>query len=164
MYEELRALFGKENPSVSKFDAILSELPPVRRLYYRRLAYKVALCEWEYLTVRYQVFLTHFFTRDWQRTLDHLLENTVLGTLQFNLRRPDIIQRFIGQMEIYESGHKLSTVHLSFCFQLVFGHANSVETFGDKLRVQTLTAGDLIWLNNTTLVTNEPGTREPRMK
>ena len=86
MYEELRALFGKENPSVNKFETILSDLPPVRRFYYYRLAYKVALCEWEYLTVRYQIFLTRLFTRNWQRTLDHLLENTVLGTLQFDRR------------------------------------------------------------------------------
>lgn len=99
MYEELRALFGKENPSVNKFETILSDLPPVRRFYYHRLAYKVALCEWEYLTVRYQIFLTRLFTRNWQRTLDHLLENTVLGTLQFDLQAPEIILRFIGQME-----------------------------------------------------------------
>ena len=164
MYEELRALFGKENPSVNKFETILSDLPPVRRFYYYRLAYKVALCEWEYLTVRYQIFLTRLFTRNWQRTLDHLLENTVLGTLQFDLQASDIILRFIGQMEVYEAEHKPSTVHLSFCYQLAFGHINSIETLGDKLRKQTLTAEDLNWLNKWTPVTNEPGTREPRVK
>lgn len=164
MYEELRALFGKEAPSVSKFETILSELPPVRRFYYRRLAYKVGLYEWEYLTVRYQIFLTHFFTRNWQRTLDHLLENTVLGTLQFNIQNPDIILHLIGQMECHQPGCKTSTVHLSFCYQLAFGHTNSIEILGDKLRKQTLTAEDLNWLNDKTLVGNEPGTREPRVK
>ena len=164
MYEELRALFGKEKPSVSKFETILSELPPVRRLYYHRLAYKVALCEWEYLTVRYQLFLTHFFTRDWQRTLDYLLENTVLGTLQFELQEPDIIQRFIGQMESSNPYHKPSFVHLSFSYQLASKCKNSVEYLGDKLRTQTLTAEDLIWLNDKTLITNEPGHVPPRVK
>ena len=76
MYEELKALFGKETPSVNKFDALLSELPPVRRLYYLRLAYKAAFSEWDIMTVRYQVFLTRLFTRDWQRTLNFLLEYT----------------------------------------------------------------------------------------
>lgn len=164
MYEELRALFGKEKPSVSKFETILSELPPVRRFYYHRLAYKVALCEWEYLTTRYQLFLTRYFTRDWQRTLDHLLENTVFGTLQFDLQDPDIILRFFGQMESRKPDHKISSVHMAFCFLLVFDYKISVESLGDKLRENSLTAEDLNWLNNNTLVTNEPGTREPRVK
>lgn len=164
MYEELRALFGKENPSVNKFETILSDLPPVRRFYYYRLAYKVALCEWEYLTVRYQVFFTRLFTRNWQRTLDHLLENTVLGTLQFDLQAPEIILRFIGQMESRKPDYKPSFVHLAFSLQLAFGYNNTVESFGDKLRKRSLTSEDLRMLNDKTLITNEPGTREPCIK
>lgn len=164
MYEELRALFGKEDPSVSKFETILSDLPPVRRLYYHRLAYQAALCEWDVMTVRYQVFLTRFFTRCWQRTLDYLREDTVLGTLQFDLQEPEIILRFIAQMESRKPDCKPSFVHLAFSLLLVFGYKGSVEYFGDKLREKSLTAEDLNWLNDKTLVTNEPGYIGPRVK
>lgn len=53
---------------------------------------------------------------------------------------------------------------MAFCFLLVFDYKISVESLGDKLRENSLTAEDLNWLNNNTLVTNEPGTREPRVK
>lgn len=164
MYDELKALFGKETPSVSKFERILSDLPPVRRLYYHRLAYKAAFCEWDIMTVRYQLFLTHFFTRDWQRTLDFLLEYTVLGTLRCNLREPDIIQRFIGQMESRDPGNTPSFVHLSFSLLLVFPYNWSVEYLGDKLREKHLTAEDLRMLNNKTEITNETGHVEVKVK
>lgn len=107
MYDTLKSLFGRKKPSVSKFEIILSELPPVRRLYYRQLAYKVALCEWDYLTVDYKTFLTNFITRDWQRSVDYLLEHTALGELRFDLQEPDIIQRFIGLTEGGHSGMRL---------------------------------------------------------
>ena len=122
MYEELRALFGKEKPSVSKFETILSELPPVRRLYYHRLAYKVALCEWEYLTVRYQLFLTHFFTRDWQRTLDYLLENTVLGTLQFELQEPESSSVLSAR---WKAVIPITNLLLCICLSPISWHSNA---------------------------------------
>lgn len=164
MYDELKALFGKEAPSVSKFQTILSDLPPVRRLYYLRLAYKAAFCEWDVMTVRYQIFLTRLFTRDWQRTLDFLLEYTVLGTLRTELREAEIIQRFIGQMESRDPGNKPSFVHLAFSLLLVFPYNWSVEYLGDLLREKHLTAEDLNMLNDETRITNEPGHKEPKVK
>lgn len=164
MYDELKALFDGETPSVSKFYQLLSELPPVRRLYYLRMAYKAAFCEWDVMNYRYHLFLTRLFTRDRQRTLDFLLENTVLGTLRFDLQEPDIIIRFIAQMESRKPDFKPSFVHLAFSLLLVFVHTNSVEYLGDKLREQTLTAEDLNRLNNQTPVTNEPGYLGPKLK
>lgn len=157
MYDTLKALFDKKKPSVSKFETLLSELPPVRRLYYRQLAYKVALCEWDYLTVEYQTFLTNFITHDWQRSADYLLEHTVLGELRFDLQEPDIIQRFIGLMEGRAFGHKASFVHLAFSLRLTFSYNYDIEYFGDKLRSKILTATDLNMLKGCTPVTNEPG-------
>lgn len=164
MYEELRALFGKVTPSVSKFETILSDLPPVRRLYFRRLAYKAAMCEWDEMTTRYQLFLTRFFKHDWQRTLEFLQEQTVLGTLPFELQEPDMIFRFIGLMEGKEFGHDSSFVHLAFSLLLVFPYKGSVEYIGDKLRTKTLTAEDLLFLNNRTPLTNESGHVPPPVK
>lgn len=164
MYEELKALFGKETPSVSKFQKILNELPPVRRLYYLQLAYKAAFCDWDVMNVRYQLFLTRLFTRDWQRTLNFLLEKTVLGTLQFDLQEPEIIQRFVGQMEHQEGKAVPSSLHLAFCLSLVFPYPWSVGYLGDKLRTQTLTAEDLLRLNNETPIDNEPGHVAHRVK
>lgn len=164
MYDTLKALFGKKKPSVRKFETLLSELPPVRRLYYRQLAYKVALCEWDYLTVEYQTFLTNFITHDWQRSIDYLLEHTVLGELRFELQEPDIIQRFIGLMEGKKFNHEASFVHLAFSLRLAFSYEYDIEYFGDKLRKRILTATDLNMLNGWAPVGNEPGTREPQVK
>lgn len=164
MYEELKALFGKETPSVNRFDALLSELPPVRRLYYLRLAYKAAFGEWDIMTVRYQVFLTRLFTRDRQRTLNFLLEYTVLGTLRFDLQQPDIILRFIAQMEKRRPDYNPSLVHLAFSLLLTLSYKGSVEYLGDKLREEWLTAEDLNMLNDKTLIANEPGHKQPKVK
>ena len=157
MYEELKALFGKETPSVRKFQKILNELPPVRRLHYLQLAYKAAFCEWDVMNVRYRLFLTHLFTRDWQRTLNFLLESTVLGTLQFDLQEPEIIQRFIGQLENPENSPNPSFLHLAFSLSLVFPYPWSVGYLGDKLRTQILTSEDLLRLNKDTLLGSDPG-------
>lgn len=164
MYDTLKVLFGRKKPSVRKFETLLSDLPPVRRLYFRQLAYKVALCEWDYLTVDYQTFLTDFLTRDWQRSVDYLLEHTVLGELRFELQEPDIIQRFIGLMEGRAFDHEASFVHLAFSLRLAFSYPYDIEYFGDKLRSKTLTATDLNMLNNKTPVTNEPGYIGPQVK
>lgn len=164
MYDELKALFGKKKPSVSKFETLLSELPPVRRLYYRQLAYRVPLYEWDYLTVDYKTLLTVFLTRDWQRSIDYLLGHTVLGELRFELQEPDIIQRFIGLMEGRAFNHEASFVHLDFSLRLSFSYDYNIEYFGDKLRKRILTATDLNMLKDKTPVTNEPGTREPQVK
>ena len=164
MYDTLKVLSGRKKPSVRKFETLLSDLPPVRRLYFRQLAYKVALCEWDYLTVDYQTFLTDFLTRDWQRSVDYLLEHTVLGELRFELQEPDIIQRFIGLMEGRAFGHEASFVHLAFSLRLAFSYPYDIEYFGDKLRSKILTATDLNMLNNKTPVTNEPGYIGPQVK
>lgn len=164
MYDTLKSLFGRKKPSVSKFEIILSELPPVRRLYYRQLAYKVALSEWDYLTVDYKTFLTNFITRDWQRSADYLLEHTALGELRFDLQEPDIIQRFIGLTEGRAFGHEASFVHLAFSLRLSFTYDYDIEYFGDKLRSIILTATDLNMLKDKTPVTNEPGYIGPRVK
>ena len=157
MYEELKALFGKGTPSVRKFQKILNELPPVRRLYYLQLAYKAAFCEWNVMNVRYRLFLTHLFTRDWQRTLNFLLESTVLGTLQFDLQEPEIIQRFIGQLENPEYSPNPSFLHLAFSLALVFPYPWAIGYLGDKLRTQILTSEDLLRLNKDTLLGSDPG-------
>lgn len=164
MYDILKELFGKQKPSVKKFEVILSELPPVRRLYYRWLAYKVALCEWDYLTVDYKIFLTNFITHDRQRSLDFLLEHTVLGMLRFDLQEADIIQRFIGLMEGKAFGHESTFVHLAFSLQFAFSYNYNIEYFGDKLRTNILTATDLNWLNDNVPITNEPGYIGPKVK
>lgn len=94
---------------------------------------------------------------DRQRTLDFLLEKTVLGTLQFDLQKPEIIQRFIGQMENPQGSSKPSFLHLAFSLSLVFPYPWTIGYLGDKLRTQTLTAEDLNWLNDKTKIGNEPG-------
>lgn len=164
MYDTLKRLFVKQKPSVKKFEMILSELPPVRRLYYRQLAYKLALCEWDYLTVDYKTFLTNFITHDWQRSVDYLLEHTALGELRFDLQEPDIIQRFIGLTEGKAFGHTASFVHLAFSLRLAFSYDYDIEYFGDKLRSKILTATDLNWLNDNVPVTNESGYIGPKVK
>ena len=112
----------------------------------------------------YKTFLTDFLTRDWQRSVDYLLEHTVLGELRFDLQEPDIIQRFIGLMEGRAFGHEASFVHLAFSLRLSFTYDYGIEYFGDKLRSVILTATDLNMLKDKTPVTNEPGYIGPRVK
>lgn len=133
-------------------------------MYYLRLAYKAAFSEWDIMTVRYQVFLTRLFTRDWQRTLNFLLEYTVLGTLRFDLQQPGIILRFIAQMEKRRPDYKPSFVHLAFSLLLTLSYKGSVEYLGDKLREEWLTAEDLNMLNDKTLIANEPGHKQSKVK
>ncbi|WP_075557192.1 hypothetical protein [Parabacteroides timonensis] len=93
-----------------------------------------------------------------------VLEYTALSTLRFDLQQPDIILRFIAQMEKRRPDYKPSLVHLAFSLLLTLSYKGSVEYLGDKLREEWLTAEDLNMLNDKTEVTDEPGHMQSRVK
>lgn len=160
MYSDLKALFGKEKPSVRKFIAKLSELSAEEQAFYREAVRVVAFCEWGELNGMYRTFIHDLFTRDWQQTLEFLQNETVLGSLAYPLREPDLLQRFIGLVEGKNPDYKVpSFVHLAFSLSLAFPFPYTVEYLGDKLREKKLTAEDLETLIHQTPLDNEPGYR-----
>lgn len=158
MYSELKALFGKEKPSVRKFNTKLSKLSAEEQAFYRMAAYKAAFCEWGKLSGMYRTFIHDLFTRDWQQTLVFLRDETVLGTLTYPLREPDLLQRFVGLVEGKSPDYKMpSSVHLAFSLSLAFVFPYKVEYLGDKLREKKLTAEDIETLIHMTPLDNESG-------
>ncbi len=157
MYEELKSLFGKATPSVRRFEKLLEELPPERQYYYHELAYRAAFCDWKGMNMRYKTFLIHLFMHDRQQTLNFLLSGTILGSLQYQLREPDIVLRLMGQMEHVPNGFQVSMNHLAFCLLLVFSLTWSVNYLSDKLCSQILRAEDLLRLQEETLIYPEAG-------
>lgn len=158
MYSDLKALFGKEKPSVRKFIAKMNGLPMEEQVFYRKAVCKAAFCEWGELNGMYRVFIHDLFTRDWQQTLVFLREETVMGTLAYPLREADLLQRFVGLVEGKSPDCKTpSFVHLAFALSLVFAFSYKVEYLGDKLREKKLTAEDIETLIHMTPLDNEPG-------
>ena len=99
MYHELKELFGKEKPSVRRFNRKLSALPAERQVHYLKSAYDTALTEWEHLPQTYRTFLTNFLLHDKQRTLDHLRRHTVIGTLSYPLQELALLRRLFSLLE-----------------------------------------------------------------
>ena len=160
MYRELKALFGKEKPSVRKFNAKMSELSAEERAYYRKVVCEVAFCEWRELNGVYRTFIHDFFAHDWQYTLEFLRDETVLETLTYSLREPDLLQRFVGLVEGKSPDYKIpSFVHLAFSLSLAFAFPfpYRIEYLGDKLREKKLTAEDIKTLIHMAPLDNESG-------
>lgn len=151
MYDELKTLFGKK-PSVSKFETLLSEFTPVRRLQRtgNALFIRMGLSDG-----RLQNVLTDFLTRDWQRSIDYLLEHTVLGELRSSCKRTGwyhpAFYRSDGREAFNRQGFFLSI--WLFLSRLSFSYDYNIEYFGDKL-VRILTLPTLICWKDKTPVTN----------
>lgn len=92
MYNDMKILFGKEVPSVRKFKGKLSYLSPEEQAFYYKAAYEAAFCDWEEMSKSYRSFLTHLFKHCWQKTLDFLHKQTVLGTLVYELQDSGLLQ------------------------------------------------------------------------
>jgi hypothetical protein len=78
--QELKNLLGNA-PSVRRFNKLLAGLPPgeQERLYHH--AYRVSMQQWSSLPKKYQVFFFDLVKHDWQRFLDYLRHETMLGAL-----------------------------------------------------------------------------------
>ena len=65
----------------------------------------------------------------------------------------------------YRSNGKTQTrLQTFFSLLLTLSYKGSVEYLGDKLREEWLTAEDLNMLNDKTLIANEPGHKQSKVK
>lgn len=158
MYEDLKKLFGDETPSVSLFKRKLKKLCKEEQAFYRKAALSAAFFEWESLTPRYQEFITRLFKHKWQKTLDYLLQSTVMGSLRFQPIDPELLQQVITLVEgKQENGYKPSYPELAFAFLLAFKVDYSVKYFTRLLRENKLLEDDFWYLVERVRHGNEPG-------
>ena len=99
MYKDLKVLFGKEKPSVRKFNLKLRTLPPEEQARYYKAACDTAFTEWDRLPQSYRTFLRDLLLHDKQRTADYLRRETVLGVLAYPLREPELLRRVFALLE-----------------------------------------------------------------
>lgn len=144
MYQDLKKLFGSEVPSVRKFVEKLSKLSAEEQEFYYMAAYHTAFCEWLRLGVRYRLFLHDLIQHDWQRSLNFLLNCTIMGTLRYPLQEHDLVIKLIALLEGKKKGYTPSYNHLAFSIQLAFPNFYKLSTFGDKLRTIRLDTDELL--------------------
>ena len=136
MYQELKELFGKEVPSVRKFNLKLSTLPAERHAYYYKAAYDAAFTEWDTLVISYRLFLTRLLMHDKQRTADYLRRHTAFGSLVYNLREPVLLRRLLSLLEGKGNGGVPSYLHLSFCLLLALDYPETADYLSDNLGIE----------------------------
>ncbi len=161
MYQDLKELFGKEIPSVKKFNLKLSTLPTEKHPFYYKAAYDAAFTEWDTLAKSYRTFLTNLLLHDKQRTVDYLRRHTVFGSLVYILREPVLLRRLLSLSEGKSNGGVPSYRHLSFCLLLAFDFSETVDYLSDKLRKDSATTDDLCDLMDLARLDNEPGHLRP---
>lgn len=157
MYEDLKALFGGEVPSVRKFTRKLSELTASMQAFYYKAAYNTAFTEWDSVNKSYRAFLSNLLLHDKQQTVDYLRKHTVLGTFVYVLREPEVLRRLMATLEGKRNDYMPSYYHLAFCLLLVFDYPETIDYMSDKLRMQLSTTDDLCYLIDLILLNNEPG-------
>lgn len=147
MYNKLKELFGTEVPSVKMFKLLLRGLLGEEQEVYRKAAVSAAFCNWAIMPQYYRDFLTRLFLHDKQKALDYLLKETVLGSLRYKLREPELMQKLFTYVEgKQEDGYAPSLVRLSFTLLLAFRVDKSVEYYGDILSRNDLTLNDFAYL------------------
>lgn len=158
MYEDLKKLFGSKTPSVRQFKAKLKKLSEEEQCFYRKAALEAAFLDWENMPPRYQEFMTDLFTHRWQKTLDYLLQSTVMGSLRFESLDPVLLQQVVTLIDgKQESGYMPSFPHLAFVFMLAFKVNYSIKHFCKLLRENKLTENDYWYFYNRTVHEDEPG-------
>lgn len=160
MYEDLKKLFGSKTPSVRQFKAKLKKLSEEEQCFYRKAALEAAFLDWENMPPRYQEFMTDLFTHRWQKTLDYLLQSTVMGSLRFESLDPVLLQQVVTLIDgKQESGYMPSFPHLAFVFMLAIKVNYSVKHFCKLLRENKLTENDFWYFYKLTKHQDEPGKR-----
>jgi hypothetical protein len=78
--QELKNLL-ENAPAVKRFNELLAGLPPEEQQRQYHHAYCVSMQQWSSLPKKYQVFFCDLVQHDWQRFLDYLRQETMLGAL-----------------------------------------------------------------------------------
>lgn len=157
MYKELKELFGTDTPSVRLFKIKLKKLSKEEQTFYHRAALQAAFFDWEIMSDRYRLFISHLFSHNWQKTLDYLLHSTVMGSLRFELLDPELFQQVVTLLEgKQEDGYTPSFPHLAFVFMLAFKEDYSVKYFSKQLRENKLLKEDFCYLLERAKLGNDP--------
>jgi hypothetical protein len=130
---ELKRLLGNA-PSVRRFNKLLAGLPEEERKRHYHHAYHVAMHQWSNLPKRYQVFLFDLVKHDWQRFLDYVHQETILGVLIYPVEDAERIKKMIKLMAKNQTNQKVSYNHLAFCLLMSFGLDLQISTLGDQIR------------------------------
>lgn len=158
MYKDLKNLFGEDTPTVRLFVSKLKNLSEEEQHFYYRAALSAAFFDWVNLPKRYQLFITHLFAHDRQKTLDYLLRSTVLGTLRFESLDPTLLRQVISLLEgKQENGDMPSFPKLGFSFLLAFHVDYSLKYFSALLRESKLQEDDYWHLLERVRHDNERG-------
>jgi hypothetical protein len=78
--QELKNLLGNA-PYGRRFNELLAGLPPEERERQYYHAYRASMQQWSSLPKKYQVLFFDLVQHDWQRFLDYLRQETMLGAL-----------------------------------------------------------------------------------
>jgi hypothetical protein len=140
--QELKNLLGNA-PSVKRFNELLAGLPPreQERLYHH--AYRVSMQQWSSLPKKYQVFFFDLVKHDWQRFLDYLRHETILGALIYPVEDADMLIRLLHLMAKNQKSHKTSYNHLAFCVLASFRLGLKISYLGDQIRTMPFYPEDM---------------------
>ncbi|GEM_PF-1452390 len=143
-FNQLRGLFGKQQPSVRRFNQTLKDFSIVEKERWYQLACFVAMNEWDTITQWYRTFLTNLIKHDWQRFLKYVRETSILGHLAYRLEDERIIKQIFHFISHLPINQRKSFNHLAFVLSLSFAPSQKIEYLADQLRTITMTPEELL--------------------
>ena len=128
------ALFGKQQPSVKSFYALLEcKTPETKETYYN---YACSLFMNDYQTVpkRYQMFLTNLVKHDWQRFFDYLMHTSGFHSLRGGVQNRQTIIRLLHILMADRKNVDLSYAQMAFFASLSFCINLKINSLSHNIR------------------------------
>lgn len=128
-------MFGSRQPSVRRFYDALKNLPEQEKEKWNRLAYYVAVNEWEKLPVWYKEFLTNLVKRQWQGFLDYTKQTSILGTLYIPIEDKKMVRKMFSMFSHMpkEKRKKASFNQIAFMLCLCIGEKGKISHLSDRI-------------------------------
>ena len=145
-YEEIKTLLDGKRPSVRNFKNALTRFSAAEQEMYYRKAYQAMLSEWAGMPEWYLTFFIQLVRNDWQRFLDFLLSDTILGQLRYSLQNATMFKKVCSLLERHTKDTPVSYNHLAFAISLCFQVRLKISTFSDQLRTSTFYPEELMEL------------------
>lgn len=142
MKEQLMALFAGAKPSVSKYHAILDEMPLEQRGIFCKQTYGIALSEWGDLTPVYRLFLVRLIKSERQEFVEYVRNETVLGQLLYELDELNLFLKVLNLWMQPDRNHKFSYTELAFSLSFFLKTDLSIKYLSDKIRYARMDSYD----------------------
>ncbi len=153
-FNRLRKLFGNRQPSVRRFNEALKDFSDKEKERLHRLAYSVAINEWDKLPVWYKDFLMNLVKRNRQGFLDYIRQVSILGILYIPVEDKKMAAKIFTMLAHLpkEKGKKASYNQIAFIFCLCMGAKGKISHLSDKISKGMMTPEEFEYMKELIVI------------